>query len=190
MSNDQLEDSIQMSLVISTPGHELDMMHGSTTFIGASTLITRLADAALDEGIVEKRQTSNPIRADLQRNFESSFGQNFVIRVKGEELVRKLNDIGKKTFCEVIQFYVQESLYQEPPELSRRASQIVDRLSGIHEDLLAHIRNPMKDLHKVTEAYGYDITLQHRIEGGKTDIVSLNEDETSNHPSVKISLSV
>ena len=59
MSNDQLEDSIQMSLVISTPGHELDMMHGSTTFIGASTLITRLADAALDEGIVEKRQTSN-----------------------------------------------------------------------------------------------------------------------------------
>ncbi len=176
MSNDQLEDSIQMALVISTPGHELDMMHGSTTFIGASTLITRLADAALDEGIVEKRQTSNPIRADLQRNFESSFGQNFVIRVKGEELVRKLNDIGKKTFCEVIQFYVQESLYQEPPKLSRRASQIVDRLSDIHEDLIAHIRNPMKDLHKVTEAYGYDITLQHRIEGGKTDIVSLNED--------------
>ncbi|MFY0668981.1 MAG: hypothetical protein JXQ95_13205 [Alteromonas stellipolaris] len=176
MSQQPHENKLQLSLVINTSEHSIDMHHGTTMFSGAADLAARVTDAILKGEVTESRVTSNPIRGELETNFNSSYGQNFSIVVRGEELSSKLNDVGKSTLCEIINFFIMESLFLDASDLSDRAHQIVEGLSISHDDILTALRHPLKNLHKISEAYGYSVKLNHRIAGEEREIVTLTEE--------------
>ncbi len=81
------------------------MHHGTTSMSGTADVATRVLNAVLTGKTPDTRTISNSIRGELETNFNSSYGQNFSIVVRGKELTDKLNNIGKSTICEVINFF-------------------------------------------------------------------------------------
>lgn len=159
---------LELSIVVDTKEHEIDMQYGLETLKGASDTVNLIAEAILT-GKIDKRgrrtHCSRDIRTKLKQSFKSSFGQNFALEITKPELRSKLRKMGDEVFLEVLSYYVMEALILDSGKLSDEASQVLDELEGVTDNLFKRLDNPLKDMHQISKYYNHNVSLRHKKRG-------------------------
>ena len=175
---------IELDVIIDTPENEIDMQYGLETLKGTSDVVTLVSEAVL-EGTIAKtgRRTvgSKNLRTKLKRSFKGSFGQRFSIEIEDNRLVTKLRKMGDDVFVEVVSYFIMEALYLDAGELTAEASAVLDGLEGVAENLFRRIDTPLKEMHKISRNYNYDVKLRHRKRGHETKQLVKLTSETSSY---------
>jgi hypothetical protein len=159
---------LDLSIIIDTKEHEIDMQYGLETLKGASDTVSLIAEAILT-GEIDKRgrrtHCSKDIRTKLKQSFKSSFGQKFSLEITKPELRSKLKKMGDDVFLEVLSYYVMEALILDSGILSNEASQVLDDLEGVSDNLFKRLDNPLKDMHQISKYYDHNVSLLHKKRG-------------------------
>ena len=159
---------LELSIVVDTKEHEIDMQYGLETLKGASDTVNLIAEAILT-GQIDKRgrrtHCSKDIRTKLKQSFKSSFGQKFALEITKPELRSKLRKMGDEVFLEVLSYYVMEALILDSGKLSDEASQVLDELEGVTDNLFKRLDNPLKDMHQISKYYNHNVSLRHKKRG-------------------------
>ncbi|WP_419246220.1 hypothetical protein [Serratia sp. NFX21] len=172
--------NINFDIVIKSGTNDVDMDYGLKTLSGTSRVVSTLAEAILKEEVSERRTSLNDVRTQLKQSFKSSYGQNFCIEVIEPLLKRKLRRIGNDVFCEVMSFYIAESLFLQPDALSPMAQEVVDGLENIEDKLLDVLRRGLVDMHKITSMSSFNVELNHKPRGNRKCIAILTP-KTAQH---------
>lgn len=181
---------IELDLLIDTAEHEVDMQYGLETLKGTSDVVTLISEAIL-QGYIAKagRRTasSSNLRTKLKQSFTGSFGQRFSIEIEDESLISKIRKIGEDVFLEVLSYFIMEALYLDSGELSSEASQVLDQLEDLADNLFSRIDAPLKRMHQISKYYDYDVKLRHRKRGHDTkQLVKLTRETSSYLTDAKI----
>jgi len=159
---------LDLSIIIDTKEHEIDMQYGLETLKGASDTVNLIAEAILT-GEIDKRgrrtHCSKDVRTKLKQSFKSSFGQKFSLEITKAELRSKLRQMGDDVFLEVLSYYVMEALILDSGTLSNEASQVLDDLEGVSDNLFKRLDNPLKDMHQIAKYYNHNVSLLHKKRG-------------------------
>ncbi|WFX57479.1 hypothetical protein NFK08_17230 [Enterobacter roggenkampii] len=172
--------NINFDIVIDSKEHQVDMDYGLKTLAGTSRVVSTLAEAILKQEVSERRTSVNDIRTQLKQSFKSSYGQNFCIEINDPVLKRKLKRIGNDVFCEVMSYFIAESLFLEPNKLSAGATVIVAELENIEDKLIDVLRRALVDMHKITAMNSFNVELNHKPRGDRTRIAMLTP-KTAQH---------
>lgn len=74
-----------------------------------------------------------------------------------------------------------EALCLDSGDLSEEAYRVIDELEGLTDNLFRRIDSPLKEMHKISKYYDYDVKLRYRKRGDKVkQLVKLTR-ETSSH---------
>lgn len=166
--------------MIKSGDNDVDMDYGLKTLSGTSRVVSTLAEAILKKEVSERRTSINDVRTQLKQSFKSSYGQNFCIEVNEPLLKRRLRKIGNDTFCEVMAFYIAESLFIPSDDLSPMAKEVVDDLEEVEDKLLDVLRRGLVDMHKITAMNSFNVELNHKPRGGHKRIATLTP-KTAKH---------
>ncbi|MBT1727464.1 hypothetical protein [Enterobacter quasimori] len=172
--------NINFDIVINSDDHQVDMDYGLKTLAGTSRVVSTLAEAILKQEVSERRTSVNDIRTQLKQSFKSSYGQNFCIEINDPVLKRKLKKMGNDVFCEVMSYFISESLFLEPNKLSASALGVVAELENVEDKLLEVLRRALVDMHKITTMSSFNVELNHKPRGDKTRIAMLTP-KTAQH---------
>ncbi|WP_040392219.1 hypothetical protein [Cellvibrio sp. BR] len=159
---------LELDLLIETEENEIDMQYGLETLKGTSDVVSIISEAVL-VGAIKKtgRRThkSNEVRTKLKQSFSGSFGQRFSLEIEDKKLIRKLNKMGDDIFLEVLSYFILEALYLDSGNLSKEASDVLDGLEGISDNLFSRIIEPLKDMHQISKYFQHDVKLRYRKRG-------------------------
>ena len=98
--------------------------------------------------------------SSLKKTFKGSYGQVFSIETYTRDSTNRLREIGKDVFAELMAYFLAEAVYQDSNELSKEAKEILERLSASTiNKLLARLREPLKNIHRVNKAFNYPVTI-------------------------------
>lgn len=172
--------NINFDVVIKSDDHQVDMDYGLKTLAGTSRVVSTMAEAILKKEVSERRTSVNDIRTQLKQSFKSSYGQNFCIEVNDPVLKRKLKKMGHDVFCEVISYYISESMFLEANKLSSAAQDVVNDLNDIEDKLLEVLRRGLIDMHKITTMSSFNVELNHHPRGNRQRIATLTP-KTAKH---------
>lgn len=172
--------NINFDIVIKSDANPVDMDYGLKTLSGTSRVVSTLAEAILTENVSERRTSVNDIRTQLKQSFKSSYGQNFSIEVKEPKLKYKLKKMGNNVFCEVMSYFINESLFLESKKLSVKAELIVKELENIEDKLFDILRRSLIDMHKITSMNSFNVELNYKTRGAKNKIVTLTPKTAQN----------
>ncbi|MBT9237834.1 hypothetical protein KKQ11_18560 [Pseudomonas sp. MG-2] len=173
--------SVNFELIIDTPGFEVDMKSGLTTLQGISDATRTIAETLLTEKVPERLTSKSNVRTLLKKNFKGSYGQIFSLEMHDEEAKKKFRKIGGPAFSELMNYFLMESLYLEPDDLSEKAQQQLDSLGDTAEHLTAQLRQSiMINIHDIARKFGHNIQLNFRKNSTeKIEIAKFNEDTSS-----------
>lgn len=171
---------VSMDLVINSGDEDVDMDYAIQTLLGASGVTSLITEAVLRGKVKERRHLTNEVRTKLKHSFNGSYGQCFDIVVLDHKIKARLISMGRSTFSEVMGYYIYESLFIEPPKLSKEANNIVLGLEDIEDELTKSIRNKLKEMHKISIMCGFSVDLNYRRPKDKQKIISLDANTALN----------
>jgi len=153
---------INFDVVIESDNYSVDMSSGSKTLLGASEVTKQIAESLLTENVPQKLNPTGSVRTRLKRSFKGSYGQTFSLEFDDPELKKKFNLIGKDTFAELMSYFINEALYQDRPDLSNKAEQILGNLIKVEKKLIEQLRkSSLIHLHSVSSHFGKDVKLHY-----------------------------
>lgn len=156
--------TINLDLVIQTVEDSVDMKAGLASMQGCSDAIRCVAESVLTEKVPERQTAKSSVRTTLKKSFKGSYGQIFSLDIHDEELKKKLNKIGHKTFIELIGYFISESLYRESNPISQKAQKIVDGLGDTAEKIVHQLRiSALENIHEISTKFNHNIKIRHRI---------------------------
>jgi hypothetical protein len=155
--------NVNFDVVIGTIDYSVDMNSGLETLRGASEVTRQVAETLLTEKVPEKLTNTSKVRTRLMKSFKGSYGQEFCLEVKDLKLNKKLKSIGKKTFSELLSYFIYEALYIETKLLSPKAEELRLGLGELEDLLIQQMRvSSLKHLHSVSICRGLDVELRFR----------------------------
>lgn len=185
---------LELDLVIDSPENEIDMQYGLETLKGTSDVVTLVSEAILNGSISRagrRTSCSTNLRTKLKQSFKGSFGQRFSIEIESSEFKSKLRKMGDEVFLEIVSYFILEALYLDSGDLTLKASQILDALEGMSDNLFQRIQAPLKKLHKISKYYNYDVKLRYRKKGQNVkQMVKLTKETSSYLTDAKISSNI
>lgn len=171
---------VSFDVVLESGNDDVDMDDALQTLSGTSSVVCLLGEAILTGRIVERRTRANDVRAKLKQSFRGSYGQMFDIQIEDQTLITRLKSMGRKTFSEVMRYYISEALYIDSGILSEDATLVIESMTDIESALLDRLESPLKDMHKITTSDSYDVRLNYRLPGDPFNIITLNENTAAN----------
>ncbi|OQS44579.1 hypothetical protein [Chromobacterium haemolyticum] len=166
---------INFEVIIQSHEEEVDMDYALETLSGTASVTCLLAEAILEQKVIDRRTSANNIRARLKQSFRGSYGQNFSIHITNSKLQRQVIKIGKPVIAEVMSYYIHEALYANDRKISQDAENVIKSLKEIEDRIVKKIKSPLKKMHKITSTNGYDISLNCRPKGDNIPIAYLNK---------------
>ncbi|WP_152596934.1 hypothetical protein ACSVCE_08825 [Chromobacterium haemolyticum] len=166
---------INFEVIIQSYEEEVDMDYALETLSGTASVTCLLAEAILEQKVIDRRTNANEIRARLKQSFRGSYGQNFSIHIADLKLQKQVNTIGKSVFAEVMSYYIQEALYINGQEISQDAKDVIKSLEEIEDRIIKRLKSPLRHMHKITAKNNYDILLNCRPKGENIEIVRLDK---------------
>lgn len=170
---------LNMDIVVCSSENDIDMQYGLETLKGTSDVISIAAETILRERVPDKRTHRSDVRTRLKSTFKGSYGQKFSIEVEDRELRSRLRKIGDDTFLEIISYFVSEALYLDTPSLSKKASAVVKDLDVVSEKLLERLKEPLIEMHKISNYFDHDIQVRYRKRGVNPKPVLALDDNTA-----------
>ncbi|WP_155676502.1 hypothetical protein [Aliivibrio fischeri] len=169
---------MDFDLVIGTPENTVDMKSGLDTLQGASETTRIISEAVLTNNVPKRLSHANSIRTQLKQNFKGSYGQVFSIEIEDLQLRNKFEEIGPTVFSELYSYFISESLYLNTPELSLKASIIVEKMGDNAEELIDRLRSSaLKKVHTVSEQFNHNVQIRYRkSEDEKIALATLNRE--------------
>ncbi|QOQ67617.1 hypothetical protein [Photobacterium damselae] len=174
---------MKLDLIIKTEEYALDMKTGLETFSGASEAVRSIVEAVTTDKVPQRNTSANTLRNTMMETFEGSYGLVFKVSSEVPEVKEKLSEIGPKTMSQVIGYFMSEALYQESPNLSKEASNVIDGISANTQNaLIAKLRrSPLQRAVSVPSTYGYNVLLRaHTGEIERQDIFTLSQQSKTN----------
>jgi hypothetical protein len=156
--------SLNLDVVIDSPDETVDMKSGLDTLQGVSDAARCIAETVLTGKVPERQNHKASVRTTLKQSFRGSYGQIFSIDTHDDKTEKKLRQIGRSAFVELIAYFLNESIYREQLfELSDKAQRVIADLGDSAEDLTKQLRlSPLKQLHEVSEKFGYGVKIRYR----------------------------
>jgi hypothetical protein len=174
--------SLNLDVLIET-GEEfsVDMKSGLTTLQGCSNAILCISDTVLSEGVVPKKRASNgKVRTRLKKNFKGSYIQSFSLDIHDSLYLKKFRSIGKEAFCELISYFIADSLYKDFDLKNVKAQQILEKLGDSAEELSKQLRvSSIGNIHETATQYNNDVQLRYRKNGHERIIIGKFNRESS-----------
>lgn len=155
--------SVNFDVVIATTEDSVDMKSGLHTLQGISDATRYIAEAILGERVPERQSHKAKVRTMLKQSFKGSYGQKFSIDIFDDKLQKKLNKISRAVFAELVGYYLKDSMYADPGNLSIKGQAIVDQLGELSEELVQQLRiSSLKEIHEVSTKFDHDVKIRYR----------------------------
>ncbi|MDY6450221.1 hypothetical protein [Acinetobacter faecalis] len=154
---------VNFDLVIGSEDYTVDMQSGLETMHGVSDSTRLISEVILTNKVSNKKTHRSDIRTSLKKTFKGSYGQVYSIETYSKESTKKLREVGKDIFAELMAYFLAEAVYQESSELSQKAKDILAKIpASTINKLLQRLREPLREIHKVNKAFNYPITIRYR----------------------------
>jgi hypothetical protein len=164
---------INLDLVIETPDDSVDMKAGLASMQGVSDAVRCIAESVLTEKVPERKTSKSNVRTSLKRSFRGSYGHIFTLDVHDVELQKKLNRIGRSAFVELIGYFISESLYRDPNQLSLKAQKILNGLGETADKIVQQLRvSSLENIHAISIKFNHDIKIRHRISRDEQTVIA------------------
>lgn len=169
--------SINFDLVIDATEYAVDMKAGLETLQGISDATRTIGETLLTDRVVRRKSHKSKVRTNLKQTFKGSYGHVFSLDVYDDNLNKKFKRIGKKTFAEIMTYFIHEALYIEHDELSTKAAKIIARLGNNAEKLIEELRvSSLGNVHEISMKFNQEIKLNFRISrDNRTPIATFNK---------------
>ena len=155
--------TVDLDVIIDSPDYSVEMKAGLKTLQGSSDAIRIITETVLTGNIPERKTFKGKVRTLLKESFKGSYGQIFSIDIIDPASQTKYSQIGWETFIEVIAYFLNESVYQDPGDLSEAAKNLVDSLGEKAEELNKQLRvSAMKNIHDTSYKFNYDVKIRFR----------------------------
>lgn len=165
--------TINLDLVIETDDDSVDMKAGLTSMQGVSDAVRCIAESVLTEKVPERKTSKSNVRTSLKRSFKGSYGHIFTLDLHDEELQKKLNKIGRAAFVELIGYFISESLYREPNQLSLKAQKVLNGLGETANQIVQQLRvSALENIHEISTKFDNDIRIRHRISRDEQKVIA------------------
>jgi len=172
---------INFDVVIDTPDPSLDMKAGLETFQGISDATRLIAETILKEHVPQRLSYRGKVRTNLKKSFKGSYGQIFDLEFYDQGLQDKFDRIGKPAFLQLMQYFLNESLYedQDSNELSPKAHKVLEKLGDVADHLVKKLRmSSLEQIHQVSVKFGYDTRLRFRKSSENQILIAKFDTET------------
>jgi len=154
---------VNFDVVMETDEHSVDMKTGLDTLQGFSDTIRYIGETILTEHTPQRLTHKGKVRTTLKQSFKGSYGHVFSMNVYDPLLEGELRKIGREAFCELVSYFLAESLYLESRPLSVRAQSILDRLGNSAEHLIGQLRiSTLDKIHEVPTKFDHDVKIRYR----------------------------
>lgn len=155
--------SIDFDILIDTEDYSVDMKAGLETLQGASDATRQIAETLLTENVPQRQTSTKKVRTKLKRSFKGSYGQIYSLEITDDALLKRYKEIGKGPFTELVSYFINEALFRETVELSRKAEAARLKLGANEEKLIRQLRtSSLERLHSVSVHFDHDVKLRYR----------------------------
>ncbi|WP_368893366.1 hypothetical protein [Kluyvera ascorbata] len=158
----------------------VDMEYGLETMSGFSGAIAITADCILSNEVPSQMNYSANVRAKLMSACLGSYIQDFKLVVSDPVKSAKLAQIGNSVLSELITYFICETMYVEPPVLTKKAERVLSKLEKIESKIIDRIHERVKDMHKVSRSSKYPVILKRKTELRTFKLLEINETTSSN----------
>lgn len=158
----------------------VDMEYGLETMSGFSGAIAITADCILSNEVPSQMNYSANVRAKLMSACLGSYIQDFKLVVSDPVKSAKLAQIGNSVLSELITYFICETMYVEPPALTKKAERLLSELEKIESKIIDRIHERVKDMHKVSRSSKYPVILKRKTQLRTFKLLEINEATSSN----------
>jgi len=171
--------TINLDLVIDS-AEDIDMKVGLESMQGVSDAVRYAAESILTGRTPERLTYKSKVRTSLKNSFKGSYGHIFSLNIYDEELMKRLNSIGRKVFIELISYLISESLYREGNRLSPEAQKILGELGETVEEVAKQLRvSSLEKIHAVSVKFGHDIKIRYRKNHREQVVIAKFDSDTA-----------
>ena len=156
----------------------VDMEYGLETMSGFSGAIAITADCILSNEVPSQMNYSANVRAKLMSACLGSYIQDFKLVVSDPVKSAKLAQIGNSVLSELITYFICETMYVEPPALTKKAERLLSKLEKIESKIIDRIHERVKDMHKVSRSSKYPVILKRKTQLRTFKLLEINEATT------------
>lgn len=155
--------TLNFDVLIDSDDYSVDMTSGLETLQGASEVTRQIAETLLTEHVPQHLTSASRVRTKLKRTFSGSYGQIYSLEINDETLGERYKRIGKKTFLELMSYFINEALYLESPALSAKSEKFIDNMFDLEEKLIEQLRkSSLKHLHAASIYSNKPVKIRHR----------------------------
>ncbi|MBO7963863.1 hypothetical protein J6391_29440, partial [Pseudomonas aeruginosa] len=122
---------VDFELKIESGANLVDMEYGLETMTGFSGAIAITADCILSNEVPSKMSYSDNVRAKLMGACLGSYKQDFKLVISDPVKSANLERIGNSVLSELITYFICETMYVEPPALTKKAEKILSKMEKI-----------------------------------------------------------
>lgn len=153
----------------------VDMEYGLETMAGFSGAIAITADSILSNEVSPKMSNSDNVRAKLMSACLGSYIQDFKLVINDPVKADRLEKIGKSVLAELITYFICETMYIEPPALTKKAERALSKLEKIESKIIDRIHERVKDMHKISRSNHFPVILKRKSELRSYKLIEINE---------------
>ena len=155
--------SINLDLVIETEDDTVDMKTALDSMQGVSDAVRYAAEGILTEKAPKRLSHKSNVRTSLKKSFKGSYGHIFSLDIIDEDLQKRLNEIGRSSFVEILAYLMSEALYADSRELSPKAQGTLDKLGETAEDIVKQLRvSSLKNIHEISVKFNHSVKIRYR----------------------------
>lgn len=155
---------MNFDIVIDSHDDSIDMKTGLETFKGVSDATRIIVESILSDNVVKRQSYKSNVRTNLKQTFKGSYGLMYNLEIYDTSLKDKFNQIGQKTFAEIMTYFINESLFLESENLSSQAERIIEKFGDNNsEDLIQQLRaSPLNNIHKTPTVFEHNVKINFR----------------------------
>jgi|CEGF01.1.fsa_nt_gi ElaB/YqjD/DUF883 family membrane-anchored ribosome-binding protein len=155
--------SLNLDLVIDTKEDSVDMKSALESMQGVSDAVRCAAEGILTGKAVKRKTHKGKVRTSLKKSFKGSYGHTFSLDVYDDELQKKLRSITRAVFVELLRYFINDALYNETSDLSKRAQDVLDDIGESSNDIVEQLRgSSLDDIHSITKKFNHDVKIRYR----------------------------
>lgn len=171
---------VDFELKIESGANLVDMEYGLETMTGFSGAIAITADCILSNEVPSKMSYSDNVRAKLMGACLGSYKQDFKLVISDPVKSANLERIGNSVLSELITYFICETMYVEPPTLTKKAEKILSKMEKIESKVIDRIYERVKDMHKISRSNKYPVVLKRKTQLRYFKLFEINENTASN----------
>lgn len=136
----------------------LDMYYGSRSMQGMAETIAIATHGIVNEKFISHTTAAKGFKGSFKSSFEGSFKQRFRVSFTTPQTVSKLNDLGVKSYIELLKHTIHEAI-GTPFGLARRTARKKFDKMYFSEDVTHRIFPALREVHAPIKYQGYKATL-------------------------------